>query len=157
MQRLLFVAVLIALGWLTPASAQEVSVTISTPTASVAVGKPIPLQVQLKNISGHEIRAGEVVGHNQAELNYIVTMLDSKGRPVPPTSYGTAARSRHVMIISEVAKRLGPGQALAQHTELAKLFEITEPGNYTVRVGRIWPPSSKNVVWSNTLTLTMTK
>lgn len=157
MQRLIFAAVLVALGCAGAASGQDARISISAPKVSVQVGQPISIEVQLKNISGHEIRAGEVVGHNQAELNYIVTMLDSKGRPVPPTSYGTAARSRHVMIISEVAKRLGPGQALAQHTELAKLFEITEPGNYTVRVGRIWPPSSKNVVWSNTLTLTMTK
>lgn len=151
------VAVLVGLGYLGAAPAHEVSITISTPTPRVRLGQPIALSVQLKNQSGRKLEASRVVGEGQAELDYHVDLLDATRRAVPRTDYGAAANAGHIDIVSQVAVQIRPHQTVTQHTDLAKIFKITQPGTYTVRVGREWPPKSGKMEWSNTLTLTITK
>jgi len=141
----------------TGAPGQEARISISAPTTSARVGQPVLIQVQLKNVSDHELKVGRIVAQGQAELDYHINLLDAAGRAVPRTKYGAAAHSGLIDIVSRELVPVQPHQTVTQHTDLAKLFKITQPGTYTVRVGRIWPPSSKNIVWSNTLTLRITK
>jgi hypothetical protein len=151
--RILALAGLAALLALVPrANGQAVTIAISAPNATVPIGQPIPLRITLTNVSKTNIRVERSTAKNQAELTYVIAMLDSQGHPVPKT-----ANAKPGIIVSEVGMRLERGQALVQHTELNKLFKITEPGTYKVRVGRRWPEDKAGKMeWSNTLTLTIT-
>ena len=145
--------------WLLRAQASSgpsISVSISTPNTTVRVGQPIPIRIDLKNTSNSEVRIGRVTSHGQAELDYEVVLLDSAGHPVPQTKYGDAAANRQVIIVSRELSPVAPAETTVQRTELTKLFNITKPGTYTVRVGRRWPPMKGKIEWSNTLTLTIT-
>lgn len=151
--------VVLSIFWLLGAQApsgQAISVSISTANTTVHLGQPIPIQIQLKNTSKSEVRFGKVLGHGHAELDYQIALLDSAGHPVPQTKYGNAAANRQVVIFSQEFLPLAPAETTVHRTELTKLFNITKPGTYTVRVGRTWPPKSKNIVWSNSLTITVT-
>jgi hypothetical protein len=155
MQRLIWAAILAVLVWSAAASGQDVRITISASDTSVRVGQRIPIQVELKNTSDHEIKLGRVGGRENAGLDYRVILLDSNGHSVARTKYGAAADTGQVES-SPVLLQLGPGQTLTQQAELTKLFKITEPGTYTVRVGRKWPERTGKMEWSNSLTLTVT-
>lgn len=133
------------------APGQAVSIAISTPNTNPHIGQAIPLTITLTNRSAQRIRVVRSTAENQAELTYVIAMLDSQGHPVPKT-----ANAEPGIIVSEAGIHLEPGRKLAQHTELTKLFKITEPGTYTVRAGRRWPPMKGKIEWSNTLTLTVT-
>lgn len=152
------IGVLSVLGLLgAHASPSAISVSISAPNTTVHIGQPIPIRVETKNTSNNEVRIVKVVGQGQAELNYQVVVLDAAGRPVPQTTYGKAVTNREILVTSRVVLSLPPTKTSAQTTDLAKMFEITSPGTYTVRVGRTWPETKAGkMVWSNTLTLTIT-
>lgn len=157
MRKLICAAVLVGLSSLASASAQKMSVTISTSTATIRLGQPIRLNVQLKNGSGRELEVSRVVGEGQAELDYHIDLSDATGRRVPRTDYGAAANTGHIDIVSQRAVPVQPHEALTQHTDLTKLFKITRPGTYKVQVGREWPPKTGKMQWSNTLTITVTE
>jgi hypothetical protein len=133
------------------APGQAVTIVISTPNTNPRIGQAIPLTITLTNRSGQRIRVPRSTAKNQAEMTYRIILLDSQGHPVLQT-----ADAQIGIIVSQVGLPVEPGHALVQHTELNKLFKITEPGTYTVRVGRMWPPMKGKMEWSNTLTLTVT-
>jgi hypothetical protein len=140
-----------------PAPKQAVTIAISTPNTTVSIGQPVPIHVELKNVSNHEIKVERVVEQGQAELNYKVVVLGAVDRAVPRTTYGNAAENRQVETVSRVLLPLEMGQTLTDGMDLIKLFKMTKPGTYKVRVGRKWPEDKTGKMeWSNTLTLTIT-
>lgn len=150
--RVLAPAALAALLALAPrSSGQEVRIAISTPNSTVPIGQPISLRIAITNVSGAKIGVERSTAKNQAELTYVIAMLDSQGRPVPKT-----ANAKPGIVVSQVSLPLEPGQVLTEGTDLTRLFKIKEAGSYTVRVGRRWPPMKGKIEWSNTLTLTIT-
>ena len=137
-------------------SASAISVIISVPNSTFHIGQPITTQVELTNLSGTEINVARSLAETEAQVTCSVLMLDSTGHPIQRTSYGDAAE-KHQLVSSLRVVSLRPAETLKQTMELTKLFEITKPDTYTVRVGRKWPEGNGNLVWSNSLTLTITK
>lgn len=140
----------------TYSSSQAISLTISAGAGSLSIRHPLPIQVRLTNTSPSEIRVRRALAAGSAELTYTIVMLDSQGHAVPRTHYGQEAQNRH-LIVTRTISPVAPGASLTETMDLAKLFEVTEAGTYAVRVGRRWPGETKNMIWSNTLTLTITK
>lgn len=156
MQRLIFAAVLVALGCAGAASGQDARISISAPKVSVQVGQPISIEVQLKNTSEHEIDVGKTGGQDNAGIDYHVVLLGSGDHPVARTKYGAAVDTGKVEG-SVALLQLKPGQTLTQHFDLTKLFKLTDPGTYSVRAGRKLPERAGKMVWSNILTITVAK
>lgn len=140
----------------TYSSGQAISLTISARASSWSIGHPIPIQVRLTNTSPLEIKVRRALATGDAEFTYTIVMLDNQGRAVPRTHYGQEAQDRH-LIVTRTISRLAPDAALTETMDLTKLFKLTEADTYTVRVARRWPVDTKKTIWSNTLTLTVTK
>lgn len=140
----------------TQGSRSGVSVTITAPTSPVTLGHAIPIKVELTDTSGHEISVSRGIGHAEAEVTYEVTMYDSTGHPVQRTNHGDAAAKKQLISSVRVVS-LQPGEKLTQTMELTKVFRITQPGTYTIRVGRRWPEETGETQWSNSLSLSIEK
>lgn len=141
-----------------PARARKpaISVTISVPDSDIRMGHPIPLKVELTNRSNAQIKVARGIGDAEAEVTCSVVMFGRTGRPVQRTTYGEAAEKQQLVSSVRVVS-IQPRASLTQTMELTKLFRITHPGTYTVRVGRKWPEGTRQMNWSNTLTLTISQ
>jgi hypothetical protein len=134
----------------------SISIEISAPEATVKVGAEVELNINLKNISHHEISGSEILGG--ADLNYDIQVRNNDGALAPYTpvgrklygkdpSYGGLHGSVRMYI-------LAPGVSHKSNTFLNKIYVLT-PGNYSVQAsGR--DPDTKALVKSNVIKITVT-
>jgi hypothetical protein len=142
-----------------PASPGPVlSIAVDPPVAPIRVGSPIIVTVTVKNISGKEIymehlrsQDGRYVDFNylllkdghEVETTFFHRKITGRNRPGDPDEVWTG---------SYIALPHPPGTIFVMPIDLKRLYEITEPGVYTVEVSRM-DEHSKTKVRSNTLTL----
>jgi hypothetical protein len=134
------------------------SITTEPPSGSFHVGKPIEVQVTVKNISGKEIywayhrsdtgyRAVQVrLTQNGHEVE--TTVFDRKitGRPRPD--------ERLDLSYSTIALPLAADASFTWTLDLTKLYVIQSPGKYNLDICR-YDDYSKTNVCSKSVTLTV--
>lgn len=136
------------------AAAQLVSVTLSTANASVRSGDRIPIRIVIKNTSDHDISLLRSPSPSLAEMHYRFTVERHDGQKVRETSYKRSIDKG--VAGSEVLVTLKPGQTLEERADLAKLFDLTSPGEYQIQASRTLPSSEGDgSVGSNKLSLTV--
>jgi hypothetical protein len=132
------------------------SITLSTPDGVVKPGSNVMLEVVLKNTSDQDISAGELLGG--AELNYDIDVRDSKGDLATETQYGRRIHGKDPNPGhggSGVARALKPGETQKTKTFLNRVYDLSQPGSYTVQA-QTRDPNSNMIVKSNTITFTVT-
>lgn len=110
----------------------------------------VRVSIALKNTTNHDIMVPLTVG--PGEFVYRIEAKDEKGNAAPYTKYG-----RGVMVersigakMSEISIPLKPGETRqVGEAMVSKLFDLSKPGEYTIRVHR-------SDVDSNELKLTVT-
>jgi dipeptidyl aminopeptidase/acylaminoacyl peptidase len=127
------------------------SIAISAPNDEVQVGADAAVVITLKNLAEHQILFAHKPGRENAEYSYSIAVRNRAGKIMDETAYGRESR-----IYPEAEGRtvdyVQPGGSSVQTAHLARLVNLTRPGEYRVRVSRK-DPESQRVVESNEITL----
>jgi hypothetical protein len=136
-------------GW-----SQGVSVTISTPNATVHTGEPIPIHFVMTNATDHSISVTRPPTDSSAEFHYRFQVREKSGRPVPETEHHRSIARGWAG--SELQLELKPGEKLEEDSELTKQFDLSAVGTYDLQVFRSVQGEGKDPAQSNKLTIVVT-
>jgi len=141
------------------------SLTVDPHAAPITLGSRIDITVTLKNISGKEIylswdrgqdtvyRAFSVLlthDSREVETTYFERLITGRMRPSDPDpTLETLSRS-------SISLPSPPEKMFVMTIDLTRLYEITEPGPYTLTVSR-FDEYSKTVVHAKPLTLNIVR
>jgi hypothetical protein len=128
---------LVAVGR-TDVHAEPLSISISTPNPTVVGGSHVRVNIVVENTSDNPIRVSQVVAEDQAELDFdVVVRKQGDGEPTE-TKWGRRVHGKDAgdghTVLSIVAGDLPPGGIMRETTFLDRIYDLTSPGKYTVRV-----------------------
>ena len=137
---------------------------ISLNPAIAAVGSPVNIHIELLNTSSKEVA---IFRRKAGPPLYTVEVLDTAKRAVPLTPYGLASSKGEMafkddkgnvrmMVSSGRMVPIPPGGTLEDEVILTELYDLTQPGTYTVRVERKDLDAGPKIS-SNMITLTIVK
>lgn len=140
------------------------SLAISVPRNEARVGSELKIKVVLTNTSDHVITVWrDPKASDQAELFHKVLVHDQAGKIATETRHGRRMRTGEdppgeltVRVDSAAPYSLRPGEVIREEATIGKLYDLRQPGKYTIQVERI-DDESKTVVRSNILTVTLTE
>jgi hypothetical protein len=96
---------------------------------------------------------------DMAELEFQVDVRDNQGNPAHLTEYGRQViKQEGIPLVTHFAGYtvLHPGGTLKCDVVITRLYDLTQPGKYTIQVQRI-EDALKMIVKSNTITVTVTQ
>jgi hypothetical protein len=116
------------------------ALTIRAKQDEFKVGDEIRIEIALKNSSNQQFLVAPVIP--TAEISYRTYVQDEKGDLAPETKYGRRLRigkdeaGRDTVIVGESAplRYLQPGESLKEEIILNRLYDLSKPGRYMVRV-----------------------
>jgi hypothetical protein len=132
------------------------SFTISAPQSVVKSGTPLIVKLSLTNTSDHVL--SWTVGGPKPPIRTVVK--NSNDKEVPETPYGLKVHGNEPHPLpfmgSVTMGILKPGASYGEETDLAKQYDLSKPGVYTVQM--LWHENETHT-WmeSNTITITVTK
>ena len=115
------------------------------------LGADARIVIALTNVAEHQILFAHRPGMNNPEFSYTFHVRNAAGRVVEETAYGREARM-HPESEGRTVDYVQPGQSVTQTAHLARLVNLSRPGQYKVKVSRR-DPESQAVVESNEITL----
>jgi len=140
-----------------------IALTIKTEHSSVKIGDPIPIEVTLTNKSDHDLNlVREIYGHD-----LLVNVRDADGKVPADTKYGYLwnghVANPDVNLVSPQDLRVGGYPVTVQTGEtipwvpinVAKLYQMSEPGKYRIQVQKKDPADPQLNVKSNVITVTV--
>jgi hypothetical protein len=141
------------------------SLTITTPTGeTVKAGSPMGLLVVTTNTSGRNILLwAERADREQAGSGYQIDVRRTNGTP-PDTDFGQRAKARtdvprdatSAQFVDQSGEKfvLKPGESWTDTILVNDLYDLRQPGDYTIQVER-FDPATSTMVKSNTITVTV--
>lgn len=137
------------------------SVAIETPMATVKVGSEIVVNIALTNLTDQGISVDMEAG-GRGEFDFTINVNDSAGRPAAYSEYYRAVKGQHEtgrpMVVVTYSSGPHPVKArgvLKDTVQLDKLYDLSQPGKYTVQLERV-DVLTKILVKSNQITVTVT-
>lgn len=135
------------------------TLTVRTAKPSVNSGEPVRIGVTLTNVSRNDISVEHDLS-NKGEFFYSVTIQAGNGRAPRKTEYNHALHneptSTPMIVVSSLFNALvSPGKTIIEMIDLNDLYDLSEPGTYSIQVERT-DPLSKTTVHSNKLTIVIT-
>lgn len=142
-----------------PQSRTPYVLMISTPSATVAVGSPVTIQVVVKNISQGDVNILKSRASTRGELTYDVAVVTAAGGPVPLTQYGRALHGQATTPPIMIQRRpygetLKPNQSVVDTINLSRIYQLS-PGSYIVQVSETESMKPGTKIASNALKLTI--
>lgn len=146
-----------------PQTQPVITLNISAVQKSIKAGSSVQIRVNLKNISSHDIAlVMEVKGRDCR-----VDVRDADGKLAPETKLGYVWNGH---VASPDPSRVSPqdltgnlvygtlkaGETQSWQMDVSKLYELKQPGRYTIQVERKDPENPSITVKSNTITVTVT-
>ena len=131
------------------------SLTLGTTTRSFKVGTALNVNVSVKNISNQDIYVYRALSENmdQGGWVYFADVCAEEGDPPPPTLYEfIVARS----VGSGGYIKLTPGKSSTDHVNVSKLYDLSRPGKYRIKLQR-FDVQTKSLVMSDGITVTVTR
>jgi hypothetical protein len=134
------------------------SITLAAPAEPIHLGTPINLTVTINNVTTKEIyweadrgknsvykavNISLVKGGHEPETTLLNRRIHGKQRADDPVDAGSG---------SSIVLSYPPGKMFTMTIDVTKLYQITEPGQYTVEASR-YDDDSKTIVRSNFITL----
>jgi hypothetical protein len=126
-------------------AAAPFSICISLQQERAPLGARLPVEIRVTNTSGMPVTVEQEKG-DRVELEYSIDFRDSNGHPVRNTDYfsgikrALAGSGTEVLDLSWFDRWVPPGGDISQQADLATLFQIADPGRYTLQVGRAFRP-----------------
>ena len=133
------------------------AVTIRLEPDVVKVNSEIRVKTTLINKSNGKV-SFERSPEDMAELEFQVDVRDNQGNPAPLTEYGRQViKHEGIPLATHFAgfSTLQPGESLKCDVVITRLYDLSQPGKYTLQVQRI-EDALKMVAKSNTITVTVT-
>lgn len=135
------------------------TLTVRTAKPSVKSGEPIRIGVTLTNVSKNDISVEHDIS-NKGEFFYSVTIQAASGKAPRKTDYnhalsGEPTSTPTIITTSPIPAVVTPGKTIVEIIVLNDLYDLSEPGTYSVQVERT-DPLSKTTVQSNKLTIVIT-
>jgi len=142
------------------------SLTISTPHDVVKAGSEVRVKITLTNTSNHDIGVGvERQVSSYGEKHYEVEVQNEKGVRAPLTRHGHIMRgevpdppgdlAEQLELGSDLILDVKPGDVAYDVIIANKMYDLSQPGKYSIQVHR-FDPESQTEVLSNTITVTVT-
>lgn len=142
------------------------SLTISTPTTTVKSGSEVRINITMSNTSNQKILLFRAKGDDSGEFNNDLQILDDKANSAPVTEYrrrlkgepgrpGPHGEPAPPLLSSDIGCSLEPGKSMEEVIVANKLYDLSQPGKYSIQVSRFDLAYSKTWVKSNTITLTV--
>jgi hypothetical protein len=133
------------------ASSPQIVLKASTYDVSVKSGDRIAIRLEITNESSQDI----VLVDTDRGCDYVVDIKREDGTPVPELSAKKEKKcgpespnARNIRVL------IKPQETTRDGITLNEFADLSAEGTYTVRIGRILPPSvGKEVIWSNALTI----
>jgi len=161
----LFVAIILASGLLAAQSSAPIkereprfSIAINAPSNTVKPGSQITVNATLTNKAKDTIYL-DASAPWMAELDFRVEVHDVQGNLAPLTDYGRLVLKNEgeVPIVENNGSLavLHPGDTFKREIVVSKLYDLTQPGKYTIQAQR---PDDANgtIAKSNTVNVTVT-
>lgn len=146
---------------LTFAGAKQLfSLAITALKEPLKAGDELHLRVTITNISGRDISFIVSPGPIPEDGPlYQINARDAEGRPAPPSA-SVLRRDKRVPIYygSRLARTVKPGESFVDQVDVTRLYDLSQPGKYTISVARSIPPHQnlgEGLVESNTVTVTV--
>ncbi len=127
------------------------SISITAPNNEVQVGGDARVVITMTNLAEHQILFAHRPGMDNPEFSYIIVVRNKAGHVVEQTAYGREAQQSQGAE-NRTVNYLQPGESVVGTAHLAKLVNLSRPGEYRVQVSRR-DPASHVVVESNEITL----
>ena len=114
----------------------------------------------VENKSDHDLPVYRAISSDmdQGGWVYTVDVRDDKGVARPETRFYIFAQGRDpdaAKRTSGWATKVKPGGTLADRVKVSKLYDLNQPGKYTIQFQRL-DPQTKTFVKSNEITVTVT-
>jgi hypothetical protein len=134
------------------------TITVAPPASPIRVGSPIKVTITVKNVTNSDIywnsdRGPDTVYNafrlllrkdgREVETTFFHRKITGRNRPGDPNEVGSG---------SSILLPHPPGTMFVMTIDLKRLYEITEPGEYTLDVSRI-EDGNKTTVHANIVTL----
>jgi hypothetical protein len=139
-------------------STPEISITVDPPAAPIRVESPVVVTVTVTNISGKEIYLESTRSQHAAYRDFAYLLLKD-GHEVETTFFHRKITGRNrpddpqeVWSGSTILLPHPPGTIYVMKIDLKRLYEIRDPGVYTVEVSR-FDEASKTMVRSKAVAL----
>jgi len=136
----------------------QVSVTISSPNVATKIGSPILVKVTITNISDHDMIV-PALPLEDLRSQFRIEVRDSQGnevslrKPLHPSTM--PPKPEDLPMGGQRGIFLPPGGSSVFDVDLLQIFNLNQPGNYTVQAKHFNGPD-KSWVKSNTISLTVT-
>jgi len=145
-----------------PKANQLFSLTLHPLEAPVKVGAEVHLTVTVKNTSDHDLNLGFLPGPPPYQaMTYEIEVRDAEGHEAPPTALLRSLREHlGAGFQTNAGYTLPPGKSSDEQLDITKLYVLTKPGAYTIRVARRQNPLRKtdeDIVSSNPITIRVIK
>jgi hypothetical protein len=134
------------------------SITLSPPADPIILAASIKIMITVKNTSNKGIEWWTWASHDTAYLAFDVLLTKDGHEPETTVFHRVIRRKRRpddppaALAGSFNVSTLEPGKSFNLTIDLKRLYQITEPGEYTLEVSR-HAEGSKTTVHSNALTL----
>ena len=135
------------------------SIGISTPTATVRAGSEVIVNIVLTNTSNRELNIDITKAQEPGEIDFALDVRDAKGNAAPHTTWGRRLQGDGSslpppMESSSLEVPLKRGKSTRSRIIVNRLYDVSQPGKYTIQVGRS-DPYTAAIALSNTLTVTV--
>ena len=162
-----------------------ISLRISAKQNVIQAGSELQLTIVATNITDHDISLFRGKGEAEGEFNYKIDARDDKGIAPSRTWYGNRLQGKDVdepkdsaqaknaetqpagndagpqtfqetlIVSSDVLLPIQPGGTLTDVIIVNEMFDLRQPGKYSIQAQRL-DPGSRMVVKSNIITVTVT-
>ena len=109
----------------------------ATIDSRVSEGQPADLMLKVRNNGPKTL----IVGGSAFERSaFHLAVIDEKGHEASPTNEGHFVLTPPTAVTANSTVEIGSGQTLQYRFNLARLYDLSRPGVYTVSAGRIFGP-----------------
>lgn len=115
------------------ATGQQATFILRAKASSTVVtsGAELVVTVSTKNLSAETIWIPAVQALDEGSLHYKISVVDEKGQPAHLTAYGSRPTS---LDLNNKFERVRPQETFTDEVVITRLFDITVPHTYTIRV-----------------------
>jgi hypothetical protein len=125
-------------------------IEISAESSTIVAGDDVTIDVSLTNTSDQIVSEGAMYeGRFELDSTLRFEILDEHGKPVPKRHYP----HEELRTGSVRFRDLRPGDTMTQHQTVSRLYDMRNPGKYTIQV---WKRNPDYDIKSKIVTVTVT-
>lgn len=130
-------------------------------SAEYSIGQPVVIKISITN-NGEQVLAVATDWNQSSDSHYQVTVRRSSGEALGLSEYGRAVYGVPLredapglaMTASVMTYTLKPGESTSRPLDVGKLYDLTQPGTYSISIGR-WDENVEAMTFSKPCVITV--